>query len=89
MGHKPFICCCLGSSTCQGQDPATVLSLHHRDEIHFSWLVGLFVGYSESLNVVPPEAQRYVTIAALQGAVRPSSLSSIRVADIIRTERNK
>ena len=30
----------------------------------------------------PPEAQRYVTIAVLQGAVRPSSSPSI-VADII------
>ena len=36
----------------------------------------------DSHNDVPPEAQRYVTIAALQGAVRPSS--SIKVADIIR-----
>ena len=50
---------------------------------------GWLVGYSDFRNDVPPEAQRYVTIALLKGAVRPSSLSSIGVADIIRTESNK
>ena len=43
------------------------------------WLVD-----SDSHNDVSPEAQRYVTIVVLQGAVRPSSSPSIRVADIIR-----
>ena len=38
--------------------------------------------WSDSRNDVPPEAQRYVTIAIRQGAVLPSSSSSI-VADII------
>ena len=52
------------------------------------WSERLFCGcfcccccWSDSRNDVPPEAQRYITIAVLQGAVRPSSSSSI-VADI-------
>ena len=50
----------------------------------FSNFIVVVIVDSDSHNDVPPEAQRNVTIAVLQGAIRPSSSSSIRVADIIR-----